>query len=524
MESLQKLNGLGYVNKQLYMVEDFFKNKPLKQLFGKDDIKPEYLNDDSLGRTLDRLYEYNITEIFEEIAKNALDSLGIKVKTINLDSTSFHVDGEYKNSELEQLKDNEDDNEQRRAIHITKGYSRDYHPELKQVVLNLIVENSSGIPLMLKVANGNQIDTKGFNKITKEHINSLKESYNERLSIISDAALYVEDTIKDLDSKNAIFATRVPMKLKEAKRVLKELKDEELTKIDKNYSYKAITLEHFSVNQQWIIYKSNLSNKKETVTLNDNTLKSSSSELKQVNRLKKRVFYCKEDAVSAYKELKQNNKFIELTDYNIIEKPKFKSKGRPKKSEKPSSFEYYLDFRTYMSIETIEDLRVQKCGYFILATNDLTIGAKELLDEYKTQQRVERGFRFLKSPEFLSDAIFLKSPKRVEAMLMIMTLCLLVYAALEYKIRKELKEKNLTLPNQLNKEIQNPTARWIFQIFFAIRMVYISGVLHSITGVNSLHFKILDLLGDRYKKFYKMDVGSEYEKILAKVVHNDKNV
>ena len=31
------LNGLGYVNKQLYMVEDFFKDKPLKQLFGKDD-------------------------------------------------------------------------------------------------------------------------------------------------------------------------------------------------------------------------------------------------------------------------------------------------------------------------------------------------------------------------------------------------------------------------------------------------------------------------------------------------------
>ena len=87
-----------------------------------------------------------------------------------------------------------------------------------------------------------------------------------------------------------------------------------------------------------------------------------------------------------------------------------------------------------------------------------------------------------------------------------------------------LKEKNLTLPNQLNKEIQNPTARWIFQIFFAIRMVYISGVLHSVTGVNSLHFKILDLLGDRYRKFYKMNVSSEYEKILAEVVHNDGNI
>jgi hypothetical protein len=39
-------------------------------------------------------------------------------------------------------------------------------------------------------------------------------------------------------------------------------------------------------------------------------------------------------------------------------------------------------------------------------SNDLKIGVKELLNEYKSQQRVERGFRFLKSPEFLSDAIF----------------------------------------------------------------------------------------------------------------------
>jgi len=199
------LNGLGYVNKQLYMVKDFFKDKPLKQLFNKEDISWQYFNDDSLGRTLDKLYEYGVTNIFEKIAKNTVDTLNIKVDALNIGSTSFHVDGEYKNSQL-QLK-----NDSGVAVRLKRGYSRDYHPELKQVVLNLIVENSSGIPLMLKVANGNQIDTKGFNKITKEHINSLKESYNERLSIISDAALYVEDTIKDLDSKNAIFATRVPM-------------------------------------------------------------------------------------------------------------------------------------------------------------------------------------------------------------------------------------------------------------------------------------------------------------------------
>ena len=500
------LNGLGYVNKQLYMVKDFFKDKPLKQLFNKEDISWQYFNDDSLGRTLDKLYEYGVTNIFEKIAKNTVDTLNIKVDALNIDSTSFHVDGEYKNSELLS------EDESGVAVRLKKGYSRDYHPELKQVVLNLIVENSSGIPLVLKVADGNQIDTQGFNEIVKKHIESLKNNYNDKFLLIGDASLYVEDSIQSLHNQNLLFITRVPVKFKEAKELLKELKDEELTTIDENYSYKSVVLKHFGINAKWVVYKSNLSNKKEVGTLNKVLLKNSSNELKEANRLKKRTFYCTEDAVSSYNKLKQDSKFIKLTEYKIIQKPKFQSKGRPKKDEKPVSFEYYLDYYTYMDIDTTQEQRNLKCGYFILATNDLTISAKELLDEYKTQQRVERGFRFLKSPEFLSDAIFLKTESRIEAMLMIMTLCLLVYVSLEYKIRQELKQRNLTIPNQLNKEVQNPTTRWIFQIFFAIHIVTVAKTFQQVVGINELHLKILNLLGDRYKRFYGIDGGARSEK------------
>jgi transposase len=45
---------------------------------------------------------------------------------------------------------------------------------------------------------------------------------------------------------------------------------------------------------------------------------------------------------------------------------------------------------------------------------------------------------------------------------MVMTVCLLVYAALEYRIRTALKEHAATFPDQKGKRIQNPTARWVF--------------------------------------------------------------
>ena len=62
-----------------------------------------------------------------------------------------------------------------------------------------------------------------------------------------------------------------------------------------------------------------------------------------------------------------------------------------------------------------------------------------MLDHYNSQQSVERGFRFLKNPNYLVSSIYSKSPQRIEALLMIMTCCLMIYAALEHLIRRELQ-------------------------------------------------------------------------------------
>jgi transposase len=78
----------------------------------------------------------------------------------------------------------------------------------------------------------------------------------------------------------------------------------------------------------------------------------------------------------------------------------------------------------------------QSC--FLLATNELdetALSAQALLDGYKGQHHAERGFRFVKDPLFLASALYRKKPERIMALLMVMTSCLLVYAALAYRIR-----------------------------------------------------------------------------------------
>ena len=91
---------------------------------------------------------------------------------------------------------------------------------------------------------------------------------------------------------------------------------------------------------------------------------------------------------------------------------------------------------------------------------------KKLMDgqaDYKNQQKVERGFRFLKDPMFLASSVCLKSPKRIMALTMVMTVCLLVYAGLEHRMRKSLVDSGPYFPSQIGKIIRNPTIRWVFQ-------------------------------------------------------------
>jgi len=101
----------------------------------------------------------------------------------------------------------------------------------------------------------------------------------------------------------------------------------------------------------------------------------------------------------------------------------FKKRGRPAKNAEPDYFTYRVcgtlasDYQQYQQ-------RLKRKSCFILATNqtDKTLMDRhQMFADYKNQQKVERGFRFLKDPMFLASTVFLKSPKRIMALTMVMT-------------------------------------------------------------------------------------------------------
>ena len=165
------LNGLGYVGQRLYLFPEFYGKLPVERLLG-DGVTASDLNDDALGRTLDAIYAYGPTELFNDISLKVMSQLDLGVQRLHADTTSFSVQGNYEGPSGQN------------AIEITLGHSKDGRMDLKQFVLGLVT-NQDGIPLFAKAHSGNASDK-----------NTIMESF---LKIkngldLDDAAYYIADS------------------------------------------------------------------------------------------------------------------------------------------------------------------------------------------------------------------------------------------------------------------------------------------------------------------------------------------
>ncbi len=111
------------------------------------------MNDDRLGKALDELYATGLSDLFLSVSLQAAQRFEVKIETAHLDSTSFHVDGEYEETT---------ENPEPEAVKVTYGYSRDHRPTLKQFVMNLICVGDGDIPVLMEIASGNQSDKAKF--------------------------------------------------------------------------------------------------------------------------------------------------------------------------------------------------------------------------------------------------------------------------------------------------------------------------------------------------------------------------
>jgi len=499
------INGLGFTGRPMYLTPQFFTTKATEILIGEG-IEASQINDNTIGRAMDALYEYGVSPLFGQISVNAFEALHLQPQMIHLDSTSFKVFGDdYAPSDKFITQDEDGQDIRPSVIEVTHGYSKDHRQDLAQVMLNMIVENRAGIPMAIEALSGNSSDKATFAKSAETYA-SMIQAQTTDACVTADSALYSKENLQILNSSGLNWITRVPESMTESKEaIINSQKIETWQKHanDERYQYITQKSEYADVKQTWVIVYSKEAHQRTIATLNRRYEKLSLAENKAMENFSKERFTCIEDAQKA---LKKFTKLPKLTEIQITmnSTPIYK-RGRRKKdvAAEVDRIEYSFTCRAISSsLERYQkDLHSGSC--FILASNNLSKTPQEIIDAYKNQYVVEKGFAFLKSKDFLADAIFLKSPERIEALLMIMALSLMVYTALEYRIRHELQEQNLTFNNQKGKPTKKPTARWVFQCFEGIQALYIHETNKTIIlNINEQQRIIISILGKLYEKKY----------------------
>jgi len=487
------LNGLGFIHHALYLVPRFFQNKPTSRLIAPR-VTPEQLNDDALGRALDTLYTYGVTELYSLIAATAAKRLGLSPTYAHLDTTSFHVDGRY----------NSDEEPGEHVVHITKGYSRDHRPDLTHVMLELIVEHQAGIPLLMQPLSGNRSDAQECGRGIREHIAQLRTPYGTTY-LVADSALDSDENLQKLAETQIKWITRVPATLSEAQAALGQVAARILTPLSEGYRYHGLPSTYGGVEQRWVLIDSEHRQAQAQRTVDKQLLKQSDQEVKAFKKLGHMTFACEADARQALATFMAGLQATFLHESAVRPTPRYRTRGRPGQGTQPAQVAYRIE-GTLASRVAVRQALVAQHRCFILATNELDeakLSSQAVLDGYKGQGRVERGFRFLKAPQFLASSLYLKKPERIMALLMVMTICLLVYAALEYRIRQALKANEATFPNQKGPPGQNPTTRWVFHYFVGIHRLLLPGQWPLVLNLTEEHQQLLRLLGKPYEQFYR---------------------
>ena len=486
------LNGLGFVNQQLYLVPMFFHNKPTHRLLGPG-IEATHLNDDTLGRVLDTRYEAGVTELYRLIAVTAAQRLGLTPSFAHLDRPSFHLDGRYNSAEEPDA----------HVMHITRGYSRDHRPDLNHVRLDVIVEHQAGIPLLMKPLRGHTRDASDFGQVVSQHLQPLHLAYGTTY-LVADSALYREEHLQRLAHTKSQGITRVPATLTAAQAALAEAHPETMEPRLEGYRSHVLASTYGGVAQRWVLISSEPRQPQAQRTVDKHLRQRSTDELKAFQNLCRTAFACEADAQQALTAFAHGLHVTTLPEVTLRALPRYRKRGRPAQGAPPAQVWYQIAGALASSLATREALVAQQ-SCFILATNardDASLPPQAVLEAYKGQKHAERGFRFLKDPRFLASSLSRKKPERIMALWMVMTVCVLVSAALEYRIRQALKSHDATFPNQKGQPIQNPTARWVFQYVVGIHLRLIPGQWPLTLNLTEEHQQRLRLLGEPYERFY----------------------
>lgn len=460
----------------LYRIKEFFEHQDIKTVIGAD-ISLNAFSDTNIGRVLDRLFEYGTEKLFTDISITAVKQFAIDLKHIHEDTTSVNVWGEYKYSKIQD------------GVTITHGHSKDLRPDLKQFMFSLLCAEKN-IPLLGKVEDGNASDKTINNQVLAKIANYMKRNnvLKQDYIYVADSAVVTPDNLLLLggcqcENKQKFFS-RLPENYQECQRVkndavkrnqwhiIGKLATEWESKNRPAALYKSYETTVFLEGQRFraiVIHSSSL-DKRRQKRIQRELNKDKESLQKAIKEMSKTPFACLEDARKISEKQAHGN--YHKIRWEISEHPLYK-RGRIKKGQKRGieKIQYLVHGEIIEKKSAIKEIE-EKAGCFVLLSNvdQSEVSSRKGLEIYKEQYGIEQNFGFLKDPLIVND-LFLKKPKRIEALGLILLIALMVTRLIERDMQKHLEKLDITITGWNNRQTVRPTMLMLSSKFAAVHVL-----------------------------------------------------
>jgi transposase len=490
----------------LFRLEQFFKDKDVEHLLGED-IPASKLNDDTLGRVLDRLSDAGTNTVLGSVAMRVMKSFELDLSHVHHDTTSHTVYGDYLLYEWEGHD---------QPFVITHGFSKDHRPDLKQLVHSLLCVDH-GIPIYSKMLDGNESDKNINRNLIPEMVKRMRTLGRRDFIYVADSALITRDNLALIDDwdNGFSFVSRLPMTYNECRHAIEQavdaqtweqigvISDEPQTKNRKPASYRAfesaVTL--YGTTYRALVVHSDAYDERRQKRVGKQIAK----ELEELSKLKKSLekidYACLPDAQAAAGRMSPS--ILHELVVEIEPRPQY-GKGRPKAdgTRTLKAMRYGLKISPRLNEQAVNRLR-EEAGCFVLISNTPaqgagSISARELLTIYKDQHTVENNFAFLKDPVFVN-ALFLKSPRRIEALGLVLILALLIWRLMERTMRANLAATKSKVTGWEKRQTSRPTSLMMTTKFIGVFILVSSlgrRLARPLEDIELRYLKLLELTPD----------------------------
>jgi transposase len=444
-------------------------------LFGVAASEFPRLDDDRIGRALDRLFDADRGALLTDVVVQAAQRFDIRLDRLHNDTTSIALTGQYRRANGRRIRG-------KRAPWITYGYSKDHRPDLKQLIFLLTTTADGGVPVQFRREDGNASDSLGHVQTWDTLCQITGKS---DFLYVADSKLCSQDNLEHIDKHKGRFVTVLPRTRMEDAQFRKEIQKREPEwelVWDRPHPRRK-----YGPRDRWWVYKDPIPSCEAWPIIWVNSsllaLKQDQTRREQLARAKEALVDLKARLAapkSRIRKAPQVQKEIQeilgrVTSGNYLEVHKTRidvHRFKQQQRGRPSSKTTYrrITRRRWDVVWTVNEEQIaydkKSDGMFPLLTNDKHLKPSQVLEAYKGQPVLEKRFEQCKTVHEIAP-VLLKNEGRIEALFFLYFLALLVQALIERELRRAMKKEKI---NELplypeERQCKHPTTEQILRLF-----------------------------------------------------------